>query len=284
MNIQGTSVLITGASRGLGAALARRLARGGARVVLVARDLEATRRVASEIRSAGGEAHALAADLGVKEAIHPLAARAAALVGPIDLLIHNASTLGPSPLALLLDTDCEDLERALAVNLLGPFRLSKIVAGSMALRGRGLLVHISSDAAVEPYPAWGAYGLSKAALDHLSRTWDAELEALGVRSLSVDPGEMDTQMHAEAMPDADRSALADPAEVAERIVRLIERSRQLPPGARLRAAEETPEAKLPAEETPGSRPHGAEETPGSRPRGAEETPGSRPRGAGEVVS
>jgi NAD(P)-dependent dehydrogenase (short-subunit alcohol dehydrogenase family) len=108
----------------------------------------------------------------------------------------------------------------------------------MALRGRGVLVHISSDAAVEPYPTWGAYGLSKAALDHLSRTWDAELTPLGVRSLSVDPGEMDTRMHAEAMPDADRSGLARPEDVAARIVHLLRRAEQMPPGARLRASEE----------------------------------------------
>jgi NAD(P)-dependent dehydrogenase (short-subunit alcohol dehydrogenase family) len=238
MNIEKSSVLITGGSRGLGAALGRLLAREGARVALVARDLDATRQVADEIRAAGGEAHALAADLGDKEAIHPLAAQAAALLGSIDLLIHGASTLGPSPLSLLLDTDCEDVERALAVNVLGPFRLSKVVAGAMALRGRGVLVHISSDAAVESYPTWGAYGLSKAALDHLSRTWDAELSPLGVRSLSVDPGEMDTRMHAEAMPDADRSGLARPEEVAARIIRMLRRAELLPPGARLRASEE----------------------------------------------
>ena len=95
----------------------------------------------------GGEAHALAADVGDKETIHRLAGAAAALVGPVDLLVHNASTLGPMPLPLLLDTDCEDLERVLAVNLVGPFRLTKAVAGSMALRGGGLVLHVSSDAA-----------------------------------------------------------------------------------------------------------------------------------------
>ena len=83
--------------------------------------------------------------IGDKDAVYPLAGAAAALVGPIDLLIHNASTLGATPLPLLLDTACEDLERVLAVNVIGPFRLSKIIAGSMALRGKGLLVHISQD-------------------------------------------------------------------------------------------------------------------------------------------
>ena len=142
-------------------------------------------------------------------------------MGPLDLLINNASTLGPQPLRLLLDTDCEDLSRALAVNLVGPFRLTKAVAGSMVLRGAGTIVNVSSDAAVEAYPRWGAYGASKAALDHLGRIWAAELEGTGVRVLTVDPGEMDTRMHADAMPDADRTLLADPARVAARIVALL---------------------------------------------------------------
>ncbi len=182
------SVLITGASRGLGLALSEELARQGARVVMVARDAAPLEAAASAIQRRGGTAHALAADIGDKDAVYPLAGAAAALVGPIDLLIHNASTLGPTPLPLLLDTACEDLEHVLAVNLVGPFRLSKIIAGSMALRGKGLIVHLSSDAAVSAYPGWGAYGVSKAAQDHLARTWAAELEGTGVRSISIDPG------------------------------------------------------------------------------------------------
>lgn len=234
--LAGRAALITGASRGLGRALAEELARHGARVVLVARERAPLEEVAQAIRAAGGEAHALPADLGDKEAIHPLAFAAAALVGPIDLLIHNASTLGKTPLPLLLDTACEDLERVLAVNLVGPFRLSKVVAGSMVLRRRGTIVHLSSDAAVNAYPGWGAYGLSKAAQDHLSRTWAAELEGTGVRVLSVDPGEMNTRMHAEALPDADPGTLADPALVARRIVALLLRPDEVASGARVEAA------------------------------------------------
>src|SRR4029077_18551738 len=122
--------------------------------------------IVAQIKESGGEAHALAEDVGDKGAIHRIAGAASALVGPIDLLVHNASTLGPVPLRLLLDTDCEDLERALAVNLVGPFRLTKAIAGGMALRGRGVVVHVSSDAATSAYPRWGAYGVSKAALLH----------------------------------------------------------------------------------------------------------------------
>ncbi|KAF0240051.1 MAG: short-chain [Planctomycetota bacterium] len=233
MNLQGTAALVTGAGRGLGAALARELARQGARVVLVARSSTDLDRVAAEIRAEGGEAHPLPADIGDKDAIYPLAGAAAALVGPIDLLVHNASTLGPTPLPLLLDTACEDLSRVLEVNLVGPFRLTKALAGSMALRGRGLVLHISSDAATSAYPGWGAYSASKAALDHLARVWAAELEGTGVRFLGIDPGEMNTRMHADAMPDADPSLLADPADVAKRIVRCVENVEEVPSGTRL---------------------------------------------------
>ena len=133
---------------------------------------------------------------------------------------------------LLLDTECEDFERVLAVNLLGPFRLSRAIAGSMALRERGTIVHVSSDASVNAYSHWGAYSVSKAGLDHLARLWAAELGARGVRAFSVDPGEMDTQMHAAAIPDADRQTLARPETVAARIVELIN-STGTPNGGRI---------------------------------------------------
>jgi len=136
-------------------------------------------------------------------------------------------------LRLLLDTECEDLAAVLETNLVGPFRLTKIVAGAMALRGAGTIVHISSDAAVEPYPRWGAYGVSKAAQDHLSRILAAELAGTGVRVLAVDPGEMDTKMHADAVPDADRAALQRPGDVAARIASMIEDESRAASGARL---------------------------------------------------
>src|SRR6185369_15336166 len=232
MDISGTATMITGASRGLGQALALELARQGARLVLVSRHLAGLQPVVRRIREAGGEAHALEADIGAKDEVYPLAGAAAALVGPIDLLIHNASELGPTPLRLLLDTECEDFERVLAVNLLGPFRLSRVIAGSMALRERGTIVHVSSDASVNAYSHWGAYSVSKAALDHLSRLWAAELGERGVRSYSVDPGEMDTEMHRAALPDANPATLLQPSVVASRIAALI-RANTVESGARL---------------------------------------------------
>jgi NAD(P)-dependent dehydrogenase (short-subunit alcohol dehydrogenase family) len=205
-------------------------------VVLVARGAEELEETARAIRGAGGEAHAIAADVGDKEATYAIAGAAAALVGPIDVLVHNASTLGKVPLDLLLDTACEDVAHVLEVNLIGPFRLTKAIAGSMALRRRGVIVHVTSDASVSAYPRWGAYGVSKAALDHLARTWAAELEGTGVSVLSVDPGEMATQMHADAIPDADPATLLDPVAVAARIAAMIGRAGELRSGARVEAA------------------------------------------------
>jgi NAD(P)-dependent dehydrogenase (short-subunit alcohol dehydrogenase family) len=235
MRIDGGAALITGGSRGLGAALGRALARDGARVVLVARASPELDAVVADIRAEGGQAHALAADVGDPRAATVLAGAAAALVGPIDLLVNGASTLGPVPLRLLLDTDPAEMERALAVTLVGPFRLTQAVAGGMVLRGRGLVVHVTSDASIVAYPRWGAYGVSKAGFDHLARIWAAELEGTGVRFLSVDPGEMNTRMHADAVPEADPATLADPAAVAERVVHLIRGAEALPSGARVEA-------------------------------------------------
>ena len=142
------------------------------------------------------------------------------------MLVNNASSLGPVPLALLADTDCEDLEAALATNLVGPFRLTKALLGSLvasARQGRRpLVVNITSDAAVTPYAGWGAYGASKAGLAHLSKIWDEELREHGVRVWAVDPGDMDTPLHAQAVPDADPATLKQPADAARELLALID--------------------------------------------------------------
>jgi NAD(P)-dependent dehydrogenase (short-subunit alcohol dehydrogenase family) len=236
MGIEGRSVLVTGGSRGLGAALGRELSRRGGRVVLVSREGEAVREVVAGIWEAGGEAHALRADVGDPGGVHALIGAATALVGPLDVVVHNASTLGALPLPELADSDDLDFARVLQVNLLGPFRLTKAVVGSMLLRRQGLVVGITSDAGVLAYPRWGAYGVSKAALDHLMRTWAVELAESGVRFLSVDPGEMDTCMHKDAVPLADPRSLASPGEVASRLADLIESAESWPSGARIALA------------------------------------------------
>jgi NAD(P)-dependent dehydrogenase (short-subunit alcohol dehydrogenase family) len=210
MAFEGLRAAVTGGTSGLGLALVRELHRRGARVAFVARGRERVMRLAAELPGA----HGIVGDVAAKDDIYPIALQILGELGGLDLLINNASDLGPDRLRLLADTECEDLERALAANLLGPFRLTKAVLGALAAsarEGRGaLVVNVSSDAALTAYPEWGAYGASKAALRHLSAIWDAELEPEGVRFLSPDPGDMDTPLHAQAVPDADRATLKRP--------------------------------------------------------------------------
>jgi len=146
-------------------------------------------------------------------------------LGGLDVLINNASELGPTPLRLLSDTECEDLEHVFAANVFGPFRLTKALMGALAAsarEGRGAVVlNVTSDAAVNAYPNWGAYGSSKAALHHMSRIWNEEHEGDGVRFLSLDPGDMDTPMHAAAIPDADPATLKRPEVSAREFVEAI---------------------------------------------------------------
>lgn len=239
MNWAHSSVIVTGGTRGLGIALARELGRQGARIALVAQNVVRLSEAAAQLAEEGVRAFPIRADVGEKEATHRIVGQAQALVGPVDVVIHNASTLGATPLVPLLDTECEDFARVLEVNVLGPFRLSKALLPSMLVQGRGLVVHISSDAAEEAYPSWGPYGASKAALDHLARTWASELADTPLRILSIDPGEMATDMHRAALPDADPATLLAPATVAERIVRIMADSTRFPTGTRLRAAELT---------------------------------------------
>lgn len=237
MELEGKVALITGASRGLGLALASALGKRGAKLALVARGQAALSEATAALTNEGITAIGVAADIGDKHAIYPLLGQVQGTLGAIDLVVHNASTLGPVPLRSLLDTDCELLEQTLQTNVLGPFRVSKAVAPGMLLRGQGALVHISSDAAVNAYPHWGAYGTSKAALDHLARHFASELAGSGVHVFSIDPGEMDTAMHRDALPDADPRTLARPSEVAQAIARLLARDLAPLHGTRILAAE-----------------------------------------------
>jgi NAD(P)-dependent dehydrogenase (short-subunit alcohol dehydrogenase family) len=217
----GLRAAITGGTSGLGLALVDELLGRGAHVAFVARTRSAVQRVSAE----RPHVHGIAGDISNVHQIHPIALQILGALGGLDVLVNNASHLGAVPLALLADTECEDFERALATNVLGPFRLTKALLGSLASsarEGRGAVVlNVSSDAAINPYPRWGAYGASKAALHHLSRIWNEELIADGVRVLSADPGDMDTPMHAAAVPDADRSQLKRPATAARELADAI---------------------------------------------------------------
>ncbi len=215
-------VAITGGTSGLGLALAQEWQARGARVAFVARDAVRVGRVAGQLPGSIG----IAGDVADKAQIHRIALQLTGGLGGVDVLVNNASSLGPVPLKLLADTECEEFESALATNLLGPFRLTRALLGSLAAsarEGRGAVVlNIGSDAALNPYPTWGAYGASKAALHHLSRIWNKELQDLGVRVLSLDPGDMDTPLHALALPDADPAALKPPAVAARELADAIQ--------------------------------------------------------------
>lgn len=213
-------VAVTGGTSGLGLALVRQLVARGARVAFVARTAQRVEQIAKETGAYG-----VVGDVGRKEDIYPIALQVLGNLGGLDALINNASALGPTPLALLADTECEELGEALAVNLLGPFRLTKALFGALAASARSargaVVINISSDAAVTAYARWGAYGASKAALHHLTAIWAEEAKAQGISLLSLDPGDMDTPLHALAVPDADRSSLRRPDDAAAEIIQSL---------------------------------------------------------------
>jgi NAD(P)-dependent dehydrogenase (short-subunit alcohol dehydrogenase family) len=216
-----TRVAITGGTSGLGLALVRELLDRGAKVAFIARTPRDVERVSTE----HADAHGIIGDISRQHDIYPIATQILGALGGVDVLINNASDLGPTPLALLADTECETFQRALETNVLGPFRLTKALLGSLAASARegtgAVVLNISSDAAINPYPRWGAYGVSKAALHHLSRIWNEELAPEGITVLSLDPGDMDTPLHALAVPDADRSQLKRPATAARELADVI---------------------------------------------------------------
>jgi len=214
-------VAITGGTSGLGLALVRELVNSGARVAFVARTRERVEHVARE----NPGAHGIVGDVSVKSDIYPIAIQITGELGGLDVLINNASDLGPTPLRMLSDTECEALEHVYATNVFGPFRLTKALMGALAAsarEGRGAVVlNVISDAAINAYPTWGAYGSSKAALHHMSRIWNEEHAADGVRFLALDPGDMYTPMHAAAIPDADPATLKRPEQSAHEFAEAI---------------------------------------------------------------
>lgn len=219
--LAGHRIAITGGTSGLGLALAVEWHRRGAKVAFVARTRANVERIAAELPGSIG----VVGDVARKEDIHPIALQVLGGLGGLDVLVNNASSLGPVPLAPLADTECEQFEEALATNVLGPFRLTRALLGALrasAAEGRGgVVLNISSDAAVTPYPDWGAYGASKAALAHMSAVWDRELEGEGVRVIARDPGDMDTALHRIALPDADPATLLKPETSARELTRAI---------------------------------------------------------------
>jgi NAD(P)-dependent dehydrogenase (short-subunit alcohol dehydrogenase family) len=223
------NAIITGASRGLGLALARALAGDGWRLTIDARTAADLERAAREL-GRRTEVVALAGD--VADPAHRRALVAVA-DGPIDLLVNNASILGPSPQPALADYPLDVLERVLAVNVLAPLALVQLALPRLARRA--VVMSITSDAAVEAYPGWGGYGSAKAALDQLTATLAAEHPDL--RIYAADPGDMRTRMHQEAFPGEDISDRPLPDAAVPGLLALIDGDH---PSGRYRVRETAP--------------------------------------------
>jgi NAD(P)-dependent dehydrogenase (short-subunit alcohol dehydrogenase family) len=239
--LTGKGGLITGASRGLGRELAVRFAQEGAsHLVLTARDTRTLDEVRGAIRarSPGTEVQVIGADLGKEADVERVAALTLSVLGGrLDMIVNNASVLGPTPMPYLLDYPLEDFRQTVNVNLIAPFLLIKKLLPAMIEHG-GSIINVTSDAGVTGYPGWGAYGISKFGLEGLSQTWAAELEDTGVRVNWVDPGSMNTAMHRAAEPEEDPAQWADPASVTEVFVYLASDESREVTGQRLLAQEE----------------------------------------------
>ena len=224
--------LVTGASRGLGRALAGGLAAAGYTLLIDARDGQALARAAAAIRAGtpGAEVTALPGD--ITDPAHRAALREAA--GEIDLLVNNAGTLGAAPLPALADYPLGELRAAFEANVIAPIALTQLFLPVLRERGGGIL-NITSDAGVEPYAGWGGYGAAKAALEQASNVLAAEETA--IRVWWVDPGDLRTRMHQAAFPGQDISGRPLPESVVPAFVRLV--TERLP-GGRYRAAELVP--------------------------------------------
>lgn len=213
--------LITGASRGLGLETARFFARRGMPLILTARGDKALRNAADEL-SQQTHVLTLAGDVADRSHAERLVRLGLERFGRIDVLVNNASSIGLSPMPTLEAYPLEAFEEVFRVNVAAPLHLIQLVLPSMRQRGQGVIVNVTSDAAVQAYPTWGGYGASKAALEQLSRVLAEELDGSGVRVYVLDPGDMNTQMHREAEPGVDLSDLPGPEESAPAVLRLVE--------------------------------------------------------------
>jgi NAD(P)-dependent dehydrogenase (short-subunit alcohol dehydrogenase family) len=216
--LQGKHVLITGASQGLGRQLSIEFAREGATALsIVARRRDKLEEVRERVREVAPTTRVLPinADLQRQEEIERvIATTLTEFDGRLDVLVNNASAIGPTPLPYLLDYPLEDFRSVLDTNLIAPFILIKKALPAMVEHG-GSIINVTSDAGQTGYPGWGAYGISKFGLEGMSQTWAAELDESGVRINVVDPGEMNTAMHRAAEPEEDPNQWASPEEVTE---------------------------------------------------------------------
>ena len=213
--------MVTGASRGLGRALAEALAHEGWALVLDARGEEALTVAEGRVRDGLAPGAAVVAVSGdITDPAHRAAlVEAAEGLGGLDLLVNNASTLGTSPLPHLDAYPLSDLRRVLEVNVVAALALVQQALPVLRRSSRPIVINVTSDASVEAYEGWGGYGLSKAALDHLSAVLAVEEPTLTV--WDVDPGDMRTAMHQDAFPGEDISDRPLPEEVVPGLLRLV---------------------------------------------------------------
>ena len=224
------TALITGASRGLGVATAHALAHRGWDVIIDARDGVALQRAVDAWGHVDGEVTLVPGDVATAEHRSELATVVAG-IGRLDLLLNNASALGPSPLPPLAELPTHALTELIQVNVVTPLALTQLLLPYLRPTG-GAVINVSSDAAVEPYAGWGGYGASKAALDQLTAILAAEVPELDV--YAFDPGDMRTTMQQAAFPDEDISDRPEPETVVPALVHLVE---QRPASGRYRAAQ-----------------------------------------------
>jgi NAD(P)-dependent dehydrogenase (short-subunit alcohol dehydrogenase family) len=215
---KGHVAIVTGGSRGLGKALARELLDRGLLVVIDGRDPLELERARQELGAA--DLVAIPGDVADAGHVHALVA-AARRTGRLDLLVNNASTLGKVPLPAIAALERETFRALFDVNVFAPIHLIQHALPLMSLVETGTIVNVTSDAGVAAYPAWGGYGATKAALEHVSRVLATELEAAPTRVLVFDPGDMNTAMHRDAIPDADPAQLRDPADSARALIHAI---------------------------------------------------------------
>ncbi|MDN4076113.1 SDR family NAD(P)-dependent oxidoreductase [Fictibacillus terranigra] len=235
-------VMITGASRGLGKALALYFAKKGFNLAICARTEEKLLKVKEEAGAYGADVLAVTADASHARDVERFVALTEDYFGHIDVLINNASMLGPSPMPYLLDYPEEDFAEVIRVNSIGPFLVTRRVLPAMLQRNKGSIINVTSEAGNVGYAGWGAYGISKFALEGLTETWADEVSETGVRVNMVDPGEMDTEMHALAVPDCDYE-LADPNDLVHVFGYLASEASSKVNGARFSAQEFTMEGR-----------------------------------------
>ncbi|MBC1238629.1 MULTISPECIES: SDR family NAD(P)-dependent oxidoreductase [Nostoc] len=236
--LKGKSVLITGASQGLGRQLAIDFAREGAtRISIIGRRVEGLNEVCQRIQEIAPQTKvlAIAADLAQAEEVERVVAMTLREFDHrLDVLVNNAAAIGPTPIPFLVDYPLEDFRYVLNTNLIAPFVMIQKVFPTMVKTG-GSIINVTSDTGVTGYPGWGAYSISKFSLEGMSQVWAAELEGSWVRLNWVDPGDMNTTMHRASEPEADRTRWAEPAKVTDVFIYLASDESQRVSGQRFQA-------------------------------------------------